>query len=239
MASNRDPRKSYRTNRRARRVTSSSDRSKRSGKSTVPKPTSSSTRSKTKGAASSKVTSSKDRVKKSPVKGPARGAQGPRTAPQQGPSQNVSGLIGSRKPARTTPPTSKTPKTPGRFIDKPQVQNNIRALQNSPLKYVRGLGKVGVVLTLAEAAKAGLTKSASDNRKNKAASSIGKYNTKDSDSTVRSRKKVGPKKVGPKKVGPKKVGTVAQSFDAAFAKARKAGQKTFTFQGKLYNTKLK
>lgn len=232
MASNRDPRKSYRTRRQNR--TSSSDRAKRSAKSTAPKPTSSSTRSKTKGAASSKVTSSKDRVKKNPVKGPSRGAQGPRTPPVQGPSRKVSGLIGSRKPARTTPPASKTPKTPGRFIDKPQVQNNVRALQNSPLKHVRGLGKVGVVLTLAEAAKAGLTKAASNNRKKKAAASIGKYNTKDADGTVRNRKKVGPKKVGPKKVG-----TVAQRFDAAFAKARKAGKKTFTFQGKVYNTKIK
>ena len=88
--------------------------------------------------------------------------------------------------------------------------------------------------SLAEAAKAGLTKAASNNRKKKAAASIGKYNTKDADGTVRNRKKVGPKKVGPKKVG-----TVAQRFDAAFAKARKAGKKTFTFQGKVYNTKIK
>ena len=32
---------------------------------------------------------------------------------------------------------------------------------------------------------------------------------------------------------------IADSFDRAFAKARKAGKKTFTFRGKKYNTKLK
>ena len=32
---------------------------------------------------------------------------------------------------------------------------------------------------------------------------------------------------------------IAQSFDRAFAAARKAGKKTFTFRGKSYNTKLK
>ncbi len=66
--------------------------------------------------------------------------------------------------------------------------------------------------------------------------SAGKYNTRDADGTVRSRKKVGPKKVGPKKVGPKKVGTIAQSFDRSYAAAKKAGKKTFTFRGKKYTT---
>ena len=31
----------------------------------------------------------------------------------------------------------------------------------------------------------------------------------------------------------------AANFDAAFAKARKAGKKTFTWRGKTYNTRLK
>jgi hypothetical protein len=52
------------------------------------------------------------------------------------------------------------------------------------------------------------------------------------------KNKVGPKMVGPKKVGPAKVGTIAQSFDKAFAAARKAGKTTFTHQGKKYNTKM-
>lgn len=46
-------------------------------------------------------------------------------------------------------------------------------------------------------------------------------------------------KVGPKKVGTGKVGTIAQSFDKAFASARKAGKATFTHMGKKYTTKMK
>jgi len=45
-------------------------------------------------------------------------------------------------------------------------------------------------------------------------------------------------KVGPKKVGTGKVGTIAQSFDKAFASARKAGKSGFTFKGKKYTTKM-
>ena len=74
-------------------------------------------------------------------------------------------------------------------------------------------------------------------KKREAKKNVGKYNTRDADGTVRSRLKVGPAKVGPKKVGPKKVGTIAQSFDKAFAAAKKAGKKEFTFKGKKYNTK--
>lgn len=84
-----------------------------------------------------------------------------------------------------------------------------------------------------------VTKAKSKEAKEKAKKSIGKYNTRDADGTVRSRAKVGPKKVGPKKVGPKKVGTIAESFDKAFAAARKAGKKEFTFKGKRYTTKTK
>ena len=31
----------------------------------------------------------------------------------------------------------------------------------------------------------------------------------------------------------------ASNFDAAFAKARRAGKKTFTWRGKSYNTRMK
>jgi len=79
-----------------------------------------------------------------------------------------------------------------------------------------------------------VTKAKSKEAKEKANKSIGKYNTRDADGTVRSRAKVGPKKVGPKKVG-----TIAKSFDKAFAAARKAGKKEFTFKGKRYTTKTK
>ena len=267
MASNRDPRPSYRRRSR-KKPTSSATRSKRVKASTAPKPTSSTQRRQQQGKGSNKVTSDKGRtkpVKTNPVSKTPRGAQGPKTPPVQGPRQKVTGIIGTRKgstkpknpptpgsfvktkskPSTATNvrrPTTKPKTSSGRFIDKPQVKKNVQALRNSPLKYVRGVGKLGVGLTLAEAVKAGLTKTktkASDNKKKKASESIGKYNTKDSDGTVRNRKKVGPKIVGPKKVGPKKVGTAAQSFDRAFKAARKSGKKEFTWRGKRYNTKLK
>lgn len=230
MASNRDPRKSYRTRRQNR--TSSSDRAKRSAKSTAPKPTSSSTRSKTKGAASSRVTSSKDRVKKNPVKGPARGAQGPRTPPVQGPNRKVSGLIGSRSNTRGGgAPTPGAKFNPSKQLSRgAKVATILNPRSDLPARLVAAGGLAAELL---------VSSRSKSKPKKKPTNSVGKYNTKDADGTVRSRKKVGPKKVGPKKVGPKKVGTVAQRFDAAFAKARKAGQKTFTFQGKVYNTKIK
>jgi hypothetical protein len=62
--------------------------------------------------------------------------------------------------------------------------------------------------------------------------SAGKYNTRDADGTVHSRLKVGPKKVGAKKVG-----TAEQAFDKSYAAAKKAGKKSFTFDGKKYSTK--
>ena len=57
--------------------------------------------------------------------------------------------------------------------------------------------------------------------------SAGKYNTRDADGTVRSRARVGTKTVG----------TAEQAFDKAYATAKKAGKKTFTFNGKKYSTK--
>ena len=75
-------------------------------------------------------------------------------------------------------------------------------------------------------------KESKENRSKIEKRSVGKYNTKDSDGTVKSRLKVGPKKVGPKKVG-----TVAQAFDKAYASAKKDKKKEFTFKGKKYSTK--
>jgi hypothetical protein len=57
------------------------------------------------------------------------------------------------------------------------------------------------------------------------------YNTMDPDTTIRSRKKVGPKIVG--------TGSVAGDFDVAFKKARTSGQKQFEFRGKKYTTQMK
>lgn len=65
-------------------------------------------------------------------------------------------------------------------------------------------------------------------RQGKAKQSIGKYNTVDSDGTVRNRLKVGPGKVG----------TAEQSFDKAFAKARRQGKQEFTWNGNRYTTEM-
>ena len=135
----RDPRNKSRNN--ASRRTTSATRSKRAASSAKynPKPTSSSQRSG-KNTGSQRVTNGKGgpatssrlkqaldgvKTKRTPAKTPPkttvktnpassipRGAQGPRTAPVQGPSQRVSGLQGSRtktKPA-SNPPKSATPK---------------------------------------------------------------------------------------------------------------------------------
>ena len=239
MASNRDPQKDYRINRRGRKVTSSSDRSKRSKKASAPKPTSSSTRSRGKGVGSKKVTSDSNRVTKKPVSKTSSGAQGPRTPPVQGPSKRVSGLIGSRGPSSKKPPMQSPPKAPGRITAKSSIKPTAGMKTNSSNLRARGTtalaGAIATGALYGPVSKA--KKKASDKKKSQASKSTGKYNTKDSDGTVRSRKKVGPKKVGPKKVGPKKVGTVAESFDKSFAAAKKAGKSEFTFKGKKYNTK--
>ena len=210
MASNRDPRPSYR--RRSRKtVTSSSNRSTRSKKSTAPKPTSSSTRASTKGS-SSRVTT---------------GQGGSRAKVKIKPKST--GLIGTRNtPATKTKYTG--PKTPG-------VKFNPSNRTTPKGKGGKGGGAIKATLTagLAGALSSGkLRNPVSKAKKREAAKSIGKYNTRDKDGTVRNRKKVGPKKVG---VG--KVGTEAQNFDKAFAAARKAGKSTFTWKGKKYNTKMK
>jgi len=226
MASNRDPQKDYRINRRGRKVTSSADRSKRAKKASAPKPTSSSTRSRGRGTGSKRLTSASDRVNKKPITGGPRGAQGPRTAPQQGPSRPVKGLIGSRGASTSKPPVSKVVKGPGRFADKPQVKANVKALKSSPLKYLKS-GKAAAAITLAGEAF-GAAKATADQ---------GRISRENRSAPAKALKKKLPKVKMPKVDNTKP--TAAQSFDKAFAKARKEGKKTFSWRGKLYNTKLK
>ena len=233
MASNRDPQKKSRTRRQLR--TSSSGRSARSKASAkdTPRPTSSTDRAKQQGKGSSKVTTGKGQTRT-----PPRGAQGPRNPPVQGPNRKVSGIIGTRKGSTSTPKSK--PPTPGLKF---RAKNTIKPTRLTP----RGGGRGGdglkqtLLAGMATALATGALRNpiskakqtAAKNKLKKSASSVGKYNTKDKDGTVRSRAKVGPKKVGPKKVG-----TQAQSFDKAFAAARKAGKKEFTWKGKRYNTKV-
>jgi hypothetical protein len=152
----------------------------------------------------------------------------------------VSGIIGTRKGSTSTPKSG--PPTPGTKLG---AKNAVKPTRLTP----RGGGsrsgsglKTTLLAGMATALATGALRNPISKAKqleakkklSKAASSVGKYNTKDKDGTVRSRAKVGPKKVGPKKVG-----TRAQSFDKAFAAARKAGKKEFTWKGKQYNTKVK
>ena len=250
MANNRDPQKKYRINKRGRRVqvTSSSTRAARSKKSTVPKPTSSSTRATTKGT-SKKVSTGKGGQRA--VSSKPTLPQGPRQPPVQGPYQKPpKGMLGSRN-AVPKKPTTPPPPTPGtKFRAKPKVKpaNVVKPTRRLTPRGGGSKSGNGIKTTLlagmATALATGALRNPVSKAKTKAAKvkakeSVGKFNTKDADGTVRSRKKVGPKKVGAKKVGPKKVGTIAESFDRAFAAARKAGKKTFEFKGQLYSTKVK
>jgi len=175
------------------------------------------------------------------VSGPPRGAQGPASPPVQGPNKKVSGIIGTRKGSTTAPTTP--PPTPGttkfnKFSAKTVASTATLLSPRSdlPAKLVAG-GSLAAELISHLRGNPKATAESKPKPKPKTKSSpsesVGKYNTKDKDGTVRSRKKVGPKKVGPKKLG-----TIAQAFDKAFAAARKAGKKEFTWKGKRYTTKL-
>ena len=239
MASNRDPRRSYRRRNRVKPTTSAT-RKTRVKSSTAPKPTSSSARSTTKGRAKNRVTSSSQRVTRTPASGPPRGAQGPRSAPVQGPSQKVSGLQGSRKRFKS-PPKAATPKASRVGAQIKQAKNVKAANPGRAARAARTAARSkGNPLALAGAviAEDVMNRSVADGTlkgkpvRKKLSKSAGKYNTKDKDGTVRSRRKVGPKKAPAKKAPTK-------SFDKAFAAARKAGKEVFTWKGKRYNTKLK
>ena len=233
MASNRDPQKEYRINRRGRRVkvTSSRTRSKRQEKSTAPKPTSSSTRSSGKGTGSKKVTSDSSRSSS----GKAKVTGGKVTTPKK--SFTMGGDTGRRggtnqpATARSRVPTQGRPKI-SKVASQLKVKTGGMKTSSNNLR-ARGTAALAAALA-AGTLRNPVSKAISKEAKEKAKKSIGKYNTRDADGTVRSRKKVGPKKVGEGKVG-----TEAQSFDRAFAAARKAGKSTFTWKGKKYTTKLK
>jgi len=204
----------------------------RRGRQTAKTPVTSSKRrpQRIKGAQTARRTGSKDKMTVSGqrnIKGGPRGAQGPANPPVQGPSRRTPTAIGGdtgrrggpNQPARSGPPKSNTPKTPGRFVDKPQVKANVKALQSSlPAKVLSSGNKVAMALTLAQAAKQLLDKK-SKKGTGKPMASMGKdYKAKE------------------KELGRK---AIASNFDQAFAAARRAGKKTFTWRGKKYTTKMK
>ena len=196
----------------------------RRGRKTATKPVTSDKgrKQRVKGAETERRTGSKDRVTRGrgvtrTRTGAPRGASGPATPPQQGPSRRVSGMIGSR----TTPATKTTTKPPGtgkppRFDPRIKTAAKVGTLVNPrsdlPAK------AVAAASLAADAIKA-LRSKPKPKPKKKPMASMGKdYKAKE------------------KELGRK---AIADSFDRAFAKARKAGKKTFTFRGKKYNTKLK
>jgi len=176
-----------------------------------------------KGAQTERRTGSKDRVTRGrgvtrTRTGAPRGASGPATPPQQGPSRRVSGMIGSR----TTPATKTTAKPPGvgnkpRFDPRIKTAAKVGTLVNPrsdlPAK------AVAAASLAADAIKALRSKPKSKPKPKKPMASMG--------SDYKAKEKEASRKAA------------ASNFDAAFAKARKAGKKTFTWRGKKYTTKMK
>jgi|TARA_R100000479_G_scaffold71475_1_gene34636 hypothetical protein len=194
----------------------------RRGRTTAKKPVTSSARrqQRIKGAQTARKTGSKDKMTVSGqrnIKGGPRGAQGPANPPQQGPSRRVSGMIGSRTtPAtktKTQPPgTGKPPRFDPRIKTAAKVGTLVNPRSDLPAKAV-------AAASLAMDAVKALQNKAKPKPKKKPMASMGKnYKTQEKEL---SRK------------------AVASNFDQAFAKARRAGKKTFTWRGKTYNTRLK
>lgn len=141
-----------------------------------------------------------------------RGAAGPRSAPAQGPMRRVSGVLGERpKVKNNTPP--KPNRTP-------------RPRPKAASAAVRKLGIGAGAATVGKAlAVLGLTE--------------GLAPQKAADGTLDAARKRGDYKPKQGPANPEKGMTRAQSFDKAFAAARKAGKKEFTWRGKRYNTRRK
>ena len=180
-----------------------------------------------KGAETERRTGSKDRVTRGrgvtrTRTGAPRGASGPATAPQQGPSRRTPTAIGgdtgrrggANQPARSGPPRPKTPKVPGRFVKTAaKVGTILNPKTDLPAKAVAA-GSLAI-----DAARALRGKPKAKKGTGKPMASMG--------SDYKAKEKKLSRAAG------------AANFDAAFAKARRAGKKTFTWRGKQYNTKLK
>lgn len=201
----------------------------RRGRKTATKPVTSDKgrKQRVKGAETERRTGSKDRVTRGrgvtrTRTGAARGASGPATAPQQGPSRRTPTAIGgdtgrrggANQPARSGPPRPKTPKVPGKFVKTAaKVGTILNPKTDLPAKAVAA-GSLAI-----DAARALRGKPKAKQGTGKPMASMG--------SDYKAKEKEAGRKA------------IASNFDAAFAKARRAGKKTFTWRGKQYNTKLK
>ena len=202
----------------------------RRGRTTAKKPVTSDKgrRQRLKGAQTERRTGSKDRVTRGrgvsrTATGAPRGAQGPRTAPAQGPSRRVPTTMGgdtgrrgggANQPARSGPPRPAGPKASrvgSQLRTAAKVGTIVNPRSDIPAKAVAA---ASLLADLMKQRQQGKTKPAK-----RGMSNMGKdYKAKE------------------RALGRK---AIASNFDRAFAAARKAGKKTFTWRGKLYNTKLK
>ena len=200
----------------------------RRGRQTAKTPVTSSKRrpQRIKGAQTARRTGSKDKMTVSGqrnIKGGPRGAQGPANPPVQGPSRRtptaMSGDTGRRggpnQPARSGPPRPAGPRA-GRIGSQMRTAASLGTLVNPrsdvPAKVVAAASIVSDLLK--NTGKGGSKKGTG-----KPMASMGKdYKAKE------------------KELGRK---AIASNFDQAFAAARRAGKKEFTWRGKRYNTKMK
>ena len=208
----------------------------RRGRKTAKKPitTEKGRQQRFKAAAVERKTGSKDRVTRGrgvsrTATGAPRGAQGPRTAPTQGPNRpspkslTIMGDTGRRGGDNQPPARRSTAPTPGpgrasRIGQQMRTGQMGRNLVAAAARRIVGDGSAAA-FQLAQAAAQALKEQKAKKGTGKPMSSMGKdYKAKE------------------KELGRK---AIASNFDQAFAAARKAGKKEFTWRGKRYNTKLK
>lgn len=198
-------------------------------------------------------------IKTTPDPNPAgRGAQGPRSAPTQGPYQKPPTAMKSPAPTNyPTPPRGATPKISNVG---PQIRQAKAVQQANPGRAARAARKAargnfgvnmlrggiqGLALELGMkmiesigtegASKMSILGSMGDNAP--AAKPKSKPKSKPTPKpTPKAKPKPTPK---PTPKAKPKLSAAAQSFDRAFAAARKSGKSVFTWRGKKYNTKLK
>lgn len=201
----------------------------RRGRQTAKTPVTSSKRrpQRIKGAQTARKTGSKDKMTVSGqrnIKGGPRGAQGPANPPVQGPSRRTPTAMGgdtgrrggANQPAKSGPPRPAGPKA-GRIGSQMRTAAKVGTLVN-PRSDLPAKALAAASLAI-DAAKALRGKPSAKKGTGKPMASMGKdYKAKE------------------KEAGRK---AIASNFDQAFAAARKAGKKEFTWRGKRYNTKMK
>ena len=204
----------------------------RRGRTTAKKPVTSDKgrRQRLKGAQTERRTGSKDRVTRGrgvtrTATGAPRGAQGPANPPQQGPSRRVPTTMGgdtgrrgggANQPARSGPPRPAGPKASrvgSQLRTAAKVGTIVNPRSDVPAKAVAAASLLADLMKARQGAKP--------------APKPAKRGMSNMGSDYKAKEKALSRKA------------IASNFDQAFAAARKAGKKTFTWRGKLYNTKLK